>query len=599
MKLFRIRSLAATLLAAGLLLSACGQSDASGRVRNSSLGDGCFATQAAKDSEIKYYQDFLDLSTTTKSEFETIDKAVKELQVLLTDLYNKTTEALNESKAKPSPENSAKVLAVNTELDAKQKELNDLFPKLFETQRNIREYPQFETALQDIQNKPVCESTPETVEQPVIAEGPTESTNNTTSVDNQITTDTTNTISNNQTTKTNVEECQQPLEVEGGVNQVIRVGETVDFVFPSCSEDSYVTVWGDFETGLSVYSNEIVTENKPFIVVRLSSSQPLSGTYFFQQIDRISGTRSPLSQLDLSVIEADAPVPCEGKVPRVEMSAEGVLTAESTCDATKYIQILFINVETGAHVINMMVTHEEGGVYQSGSFYPTLLTGVHEVVAYHVEFGQEIKAFEGARLGEILTFQVQLKAPAPASKPVDELIGRIDLPPFFDVEPNTQAAATPDGASDAGTAKVLIAPTTAGVSCSDSCLENVAKQAGITTPEVQTVEASINGGAWVTLTPESTLPLVDVSNKVSIRVTPKDGSKPVVLTNTLYRAAEALSGSDVAEVVALSVGGEQTITAEPVRSGISPAQTILLALAVLILLVLAMLFMRARRKPRS
>lgn len=612
MKLFRTRSLAATLLAAGLLLSACGQSDASGRVRNSSLGEGCFSTQEEKDKEIRYYQDFLDLSTTTKNEFETIDKAVKELQVLLTDLYNKTTDALNESKANPSPENSAKVVAADTEWNVKQKELNDLYPKLFDSKRNIREYPQFETALQDVQNKPVCESTPVNSAAPPIADGPTEPTIDTTNIDNQITNDTTkaspdtttkntpniinNNIPNNVISTSNIEECRQPLDVTGGVNQVIRVGESLEFLFPLCSTDSYVTIWGDFETGLSVYTNNVIIENKPHVVVRLSSTQPLSGTYFFQQIDRISKTFSAKSQLDLTVIETEETQPCAGKTPNVKMSADGVLTAESTCDATKYIQILFINVETGAHVMNIMVTHKEGGVYQSGSFYPTLLTDVHEVVAYHVEFGKEIKAFEGARLGDILTFQVQLKAPAPASKPVDELIGRIDLPPFFDVEPNTQAAATPDESSNEGTAKILIAPTTAAVSCSDSCLENVAKQAGVTTSEVQTIEASINDAGWVTLTPETRLPLIDVSNKVSIRVTPKDGSNPVVLTNTLYRDTEVMSGANVAETIALGVGGEQTITAAPEPSGSSPAQLMLIAVTVVILLLVAMLFMRARRK---
>jgi hypothetical protein len=588
------RRITATLLAAGLLLSACGQSDASGRIRNSSIGDGCFITQDEKDKEIRYYQDFLDLATTTKNEFETIDKAVKALQFLLTDLYNQTTEALNKSGANPSPENIARVLAVNTELDAKQKELNDLFPKLFEAQRNIREYPQFETVLQDVQNKPVCESTPVTSAALASPEVTTnlEPTPIPSSPDDIIN------DASGKATKTNVEECQQPLKVKGEVNQVIRVGEILEFIFPLCSEDSYVTVWGDFETGLTVYSNEIVTDNKPHVVIRLSSNQPLSGTYFFQQIDRISTTASPKSRLDLSVIEADAPVLCEGKVPRVEMSAEGALLAESTCDATEYIEIRISNIETGHLVVDTVVWNEKGTAYRSDNMDYVYSTDAHEVVAYHVERGKEIDKRIGGRLGDVLTFEFQLK-PKPQKSPGSTVnfFAKVDLPPFFDVEPDTQPASTPDDSYIVVLdPKILIAPTTAGVSCSVSCIENIFKQVGVTTSEVQTIEASINGATWVNLTPETTLPLIDAANKVSVRVTPKDGSKPVVLTNTLYRSPEAMSGSDEAEVVAVSVGGEQTITVEPASSGMSSAQIILIVVAGVILLLLAMLFIRSRRK---
>jgi hypothetical protein len=623
---------AATLLAAGLLLSACGQSDASGRIRNSSLGEGCFATQAEKDKGIGFYQEFIDLSTKTKNEFENIDKAVKENQVLLTTLYNKATEALNELVANPTSENARKVAEADAEYSAKQKEQNNLFPKHSEAKRNIREYPQFEKALTDVKNKPVCESTPETVVQPSIAEEPTEPTDNTPAADtnqiieNQITeipndpiisiptnqiidnetTDNPNntiiSIPNNQSSKANIEGCQQPLEVNGGVSQVIRVGETLEFVFPSCSEDSYVTVWGDFETGLSVYSNKIVTENKPFVVVRLSSSQPLSGTYFFQQTDRISRTGSPLSQLDLSVIEADAPVPCAGKVPRVEVSADGVLTAESTCDETDYIEIRVVNIETGDLVVDM-ITRRTLGNYKLENMFNLFGTEAHEVTAYHVQWDKDAERRYGGRLGDVLSFQFQLKNSDTSSTPKDELIGRIDLPQVFDLEPNTNIGSTStneesssDKANDSTTAKILISATTSGITCSDACSANVIQQSGVAPDNVEKVEASVNGSEWVTLTSGTTLPLLGVSNTVAVRVIPKDGSKSVVLTNTLYRNPEAMSGSDDAEVVARSVGGEQTttITSEPASGSLVPV--ILIVVAGVILLLLAMLFIRSRRK---
>jgi hypothetical protein len=106
----------------------------------------------------------------------------------------------------------------------------------------------------------------------------------------------------------------------------------------------------------------------------------------------------------------------------------------------------------------------------------------------------------------------------------------------------------------------------------------------------------VNGSEWVTLTSGTTLPLIDVSNTVAVRVIPKDGSKSVVLTNTLYRNPEAMSGSDDAEVVARSVGGEQTttITSEPASGSLVPV--ILIVVAGVILLLLAMLFIRSRRK---
>ena len=602
---------AATLLAAGLLLSACGQSDASGRVRNSSIGEGCFATQAAKDSEVKYYQDFIDLSTATKNEFENIDKAVKENQKLLLDLHDKATEVYDEWTANRTPENEAKVTASIAELTAKQKEQDDLFPKFFEAKRNIREYPQFEKALTDVKNKPVCESTPETVVQPSIAEEPTEPTDNTPAADtNQIidneTTDNPNntiiSIPNNQSSKTIIQECQQPLEVNGGVNQVIRVGETLEFVFPSCSEDSHVTLWGDFENGLSVYSNRVVIENKPHVVFRLSSTQALSGTYFFQQINGSTGTFSELSRLDLSIVAPEDNRPCAGKVPKVEMSAEGVLTTKSTCDEAKYIAVQITNIETGDLVVDSVV-RETSDDYRTDSLSYVFGTQAHEVTAYHVQWDKDAERRYGGRLGDVLSFQFQLKNSDTSSTPKDELIGRIDLPQVFDLEPNTNIGSTStneesssDKANDSTTAKILISATTSGITCSDACSANVIQQSGVAPDNVEKVEASVNGSEWVTLTSGTTLPLIDVSNTVAVRVIPKDGSKSVVLTNTLYRNPEAMSGSDDAEVVARSVGGEQTttITSEPASGSLVPV--ILIVVAGVILLLLAMLFIRSRRK---
>ena len=602
---------AATLLAAGLLLSACGQSDASGRVRNSSIGEGCFATQAEKDKGIGFYQEFIDLSTKTKSEFENIEKALKENQILLTDLYNKTTEALNELKANLTAENEAKVVAADAEYSAKQKEQNDLFPKYSEAKRNIREYPQFEAALTEVKNKPVCESTPETVEQPAIAEGPTESTDNTpTAETNQIidneTTEIPNntiiTIPNNQISKTNIEECQQPLEVSGGINQVIRIGESLEFLFPLCSDNAYVTVWGDFKNGLTVYSNEVIIDKKPHVVFRLSSTQPLSGTYFFQQINGSSGTFSQKSRLDLSIVAPEETQPCIGKVPKVEMSADGVLTTKSTCDEAKYIAVQITNIETG-HLVVDTVVPETSDDYRIDSLSYVFGTEAHEVTAHHVQWDKDDERRSGGRIGDVLTFQFQLKKSDTSSSPKDELIGRIDLPPFFDLEPNTNVGSTSNdeelssnSSNESSTAKILISATTSGITCSDACSANVIQQSGVAPENVEKVEASVNGSEWVTLTTGTTLPLLDISNTVAIRVTPKDGSKSVVLTNTLYRDAEALVGSDVAEVVAVSVGGEQTVTVAPEGSGISPSQIILLAVAVIILLAIAMLFIRSRRK---
>ncbi len=602
---------AATLLAAGLLLSACGQSDASGRVRNSSIGEGCFATQAEKDKGIGFYQEFIDLSTKTKNEFENIDKTLKENQVLLTTLYNKSTEALNELVANPTSENAKKVAEADAEYSAKQKEQNNLFPKHFEAKRNIREYPQFEKALTDVKNKPVCESTPETVEPPAIAEGPTEPTDNTPAADtNQIidneTTDNSNntiiSIPNNQSSKTIIQECQQPPRITGGTNQVITVGETLEFVFPLCTVDSYFTLWGDFENGLSVYSSKVLVENKMRAVFRLSSTQPLSGTYFFQEIDRITQTVSPKTQLDLTIVSPEDNRPCAGKVPRVEVSADGVLTAESTCDETDYIEIRVVNIETGDLVVDM-ITRRTLGNYKLENMFNLFGTEAHEVTAYHVQWDKDAERRYGGRLGDVLSFQFQLKNSDTSSTPKDELIGRIDLPQVFDLEPNTNIGSTStneesssDKANDSTTAKILISATTSGITCSDACSANVIQQSGVAPDNVEKVEASVNGSEWVTLTSGTTLPLIDVSNTVAVRVIPKDGSKSVVLTNTLYRNPEAMSGSDDAEVVARSVGGEQTttITSEPASGSLVPV--ILIVVAGVILLLLAMLFIRSRRK---
>ena len=602
---------AATLLAAGLLLSACGQSDASGRVRNSSIGEGCFATQAEKDKGIGFYQEFIDLSTKTKNEFENIDKTLKENQVLLTTLYNKATEALNELVANPASENARKVAEADAEYSAKQKEQNNLFPKHSEAKRNIREYPQFEKALTDVKNKPVCESTPETVVQPSIAEEPTEPTDNTPAADtnqiieNQITeipNDPIISIPNDQSSKTIIQECQQPPRITGGTNQIISVGETLEFVFPLCTVDSYFTLWGDFENGLSVYSSKVLFNNKIKAVFRLSSTQPLSGTYFFQEIDRITQTVSPKTQLDLTIVSPEDNRPCAGKVPRVEVSADGVLTAETTCDETDYIEIRVVNIETGDLVVDM-ITRRTLGNYKLENMFNLFGTEAHEVTAYHVQWDKDAERRYGGRLGDVLSFQFQLKNSDTSSTPKDELIGRIDLPQVFDLEPNTNIGSTStneesssDKANDSTTAKILISATTSGITCSDACSANVIQQSGVAPDNVEKVEASVNGSEWVTLTSGTTLPLIDVSNTVAVRVIPKDGSKSVVLTNTLYRNPEALSGSDDAEVVARSVGGEQTttITSEPASGSLVPV--ILIVVAGVILLLLAMLFIRSRRR---
>jgi hypothetical protein len=576
------RRLAATLLVAGLLLSACGQSDAAGRVRNSSLGEGCFATQAEKDKGVQFYQEFIALSTKSKNEFNEVDKAVKEVQFQLTDLNNKVSTALKELETNRTTENEEKVAAADAEWTAKQNEANELYAKLFEAQRNIREYPQFEAALKEIENKPVCEPTQNSVAAPVVTQDATNSIVN-------------DTIPSGEVSTTNIEECQQPLEVTGGINQVIRVGESLEFIFPLCSSDSYVTLWGDFENGLSVYSNEIVTDNKPHVVFRLSSTQPLSGTYFFQQIDRISRTRSPKSQLDLTIVQPEEIQLCVGRAPNVEMSADGVLTAEFTCDDADYIEIQVTNIETGHTVVNILVP-ETSDNYRPGSMSHLYGTDTFEVTAYHVQWARMNKPIVN-RIGDVLTFQFQLKPEKKGESLPYEPLGIISLPPFFDPEPNTETSSTSDKGNESTTVKILIAPTTSGVSCGDACTTAVIQQSGVASENVEKIEASVNGSEWVILTPDLTLPLLDITNTVAIRVTPKDGSKPVVLTNTLYRDAEAMSGANVAEVIALSVGGEQTITAAPGRSGISPAQTILLAVAVVILLALAMLFMRTRRKP--
>jgi hypothetical protein len=125
----------------------------------------------------------------------------------------------------------------------------------------------------------------------------------------------------------------------------------------------------------------------------------------------------------------------------------------------------------------------------------------------------------------------------------------------------------------------------------------VVKQSGIEPTKVQTVEASVNGSAWETVTPELLLPLAVATTTIQLRVTPKDGSKPVVLSTTVHKDAATINESTESQTLIVAGSGTQIVEVVPQDdSSGSTTFIVLIAIAVIILLLLATLYMRARRK---
>jgi hypothetical protein len=602
-----LRRLAAVFIASGLLLSACGQSD-SGRVRNSSIGESCFATQADKDEQVNFLKDFVDLANQTQTTYEQAKKDLDDHMIAMTDITNRLYAAIAEAGKVGTQDSVDRAKLAETEWDLGSTKQGDLSQKLADANRSRRDYSYQAELYVTAKNKPVCETS--------VAQNTTQTTDTTpttfatTSSQAPVEQDTSqlpdvinNDIVNNSdenATKANVSECKQAPDLNGKSNEVLRVGETLEFTFPRCSSTSYITLSGDFSEGLTVYSNEVTIEDKPHVIFLLSSSAPLSGTYFFQQID--SATSSLKSQLDLTFIAAESEALCAGKVPDVQMDAHGVLTAKKTCAEADRIRILIKNITNDRLVVDTVVDHQENEIRIPGSLSDIFGTDEHEVEAVHVKVSEDKYGTVFGRMGDVLNFQFQLKDKKATSDGSFDNNRTIDVPPLFDSEPRSDALPTSDSSDAASeetpqarSAKILLSPETTGMSCSESCVESVAKQANIKPANVETIEASVNGAAWVTLTPEVLIPLVATDNSVAIRVTPKGGGKPVVLTTALYRDTDAMSGVNEAELITVSAAGEQTITFAETSSGISPILIVLIALLVLALLAIALVVARKKR----
>lgn len=632
MNRLRSRSIAATLLAAGLLLSACGQSDASGRIRNSSPEGECYETQEKKDSEVAFYQSQADEARRLGERLDELKKKQDDLGAAYTAMLPPEGETWQSLYAKIDKTSQA-------ELDW-DKMMEEVYQANLAAAAAASEYaaakievralPQYNNNLGQASEKPVCvtitqaplpdnpdsqTATPEATPD-LVPESAPEGQPNVTPEPSVPTTD--NSVSQSAAPEPQIitpatpsdAECLTPPVLSAGSHYALRVGEDLVLEIPLCEqwgEDAGITIGSEATVNSRVEVSVKSMKGKNTAFIQFRGTQPATTVFNIRQ----SNLRAPYQQSEkthffITVVPVETQDPCKDTTPDVSIDSDGIITAKSECDAATRIDMKVFDAETKELKAHWWVNTEN--VFTSVSMKEFFGARKHVIESTH--------GILSVPVGSVNWYEFQLEdeSTKQPDQPFDPL-GIVELPPILNVDPENEPAS--ESSSDTGgqtsdnnesankdalavsPAVVVVEPRTTSIRCDEACTDNVVKQSGIEPAKVQTVEASVNGSAWETVTPELLLPLAIATTTIQLRVTPKDGSKPVVLSTTVHKDAATINESTESQTLIVAGSGTQIVEVVPQDDSAGSTIFIVLIIALLAGLVIVVISVLPRIKRKS
>jgi hypothetical protein len=404
-------------------------------------------------------------------------------------------------------------------------------------------------------------------------------------------------------------ECLTPPVLSAGSHYALRVGEDLVLEIPLCEqwgEAAGITIGAEGEVNSRVEVSVKSMKGKNTAFIQFRGTQPFTTVFDIRQ----SNLRAPYQKSEktlffITVVPVETQDPCKDTTPDVSINADGVITAKSECDAATRIDIKVFDAETKELKAHWWANTEN--VFTSVSLKQFFGTRKHVIESTH--------GIHSLPVGSVNWYEFQLEdeSTQQPDQPFDPL-GIVELPPILNVDPENEPAS--ESSSDTGgqtsnnnepankdalavsPAVVVVEPRTTSIRCDEACTDNVVKQSGIEPTKVQTVEASVNGSAWETVTPELLLPLAVATTTIQLRVTPKDGSKPVVLSTTVHKDAATINESTESQTLIVAGSGTQIVEVVPQDDSSGSTTFIVLIIALLagLLIVVIRVLPRIKRK---
>jgi ElaB/YqjD/DUF883 family membrane-anchored ribosome-binding protein len=581
------RSIAATLLAAGLLLSACGQSDASGRIRNSSPEGECYETQEKKESEVAFYQSQADEARRLGERLDELKKKQDDLGAVYTAMLPKDGETWASLYAK-----------IDNTSDAAQDEWAQMMEEVYQASlaaaaaadeyaaanNEYRALPQYNHFLAQASEKAVCVTTI-----------PVESVPETSIPETQITTP----------VEQDNDACLNAPNISTGTNYTLRQGEELVLEVPLCpqwGESAGVLLGADGSVNSRIESNVTSANGVNTAFIRITGSVSFTTSFWMSQSKRSwPYADSEKSYFSVTVVPVETIDPCVDKTPDVSMNNDGILTGRSDCDAATHWEMVVTDAETNEIKAHWALkNNQEPYISEDLREY----FGTRKYIIESSHFVQSSNGANKRRVGLTNRYEFQFKAPS--NNQIDQRfdpLGIVDLPPVLFVEPVSESDSDSQSSDDAepivSPAIAVVEPRTTSIKCDEACTDNVVKQSGIEPAKVKEVEVSVNGSAWETLTPELVLPLALEATTIQLRVTPTGTERPVVLSTTVYKNAAAVNASTDSQTLIVSGSGTQSVEVEVTAddSGSTTFIVLIIALLVGLLILIITVLPRIRRKP--
>jgi hypothetical protein len=479
-----------------------------------------------------------------------------------------------------------------------------------------RALPQYNLLLAAATDKPVCETiTPEVPSsnnsEPVTSTSETPAPE--TSQPQNIEPDTTVSQASSSETPTDTptdqtkDDCLNPPDIPTGTDYTFRRGEEMTVEIPLCpewGESAGIVLGADGDVNSQVLTLFPSTTGTKTAVLRIAGQSLFTTSFWVYQIKQsFPYAESEKRYFSVTIVPAETVDPCADTTPDVSLNSDGILTGKSDCDAATHWEMILIDTETKETKAHWVINNSKE---------PSTRRDLGKFIGkrkYFIESSHLVIADDDSskrRVGLTSWYELQLDILSTGSnEPQFDPLGTIDLPPVLYTEPDSESApgsepnsqTSDDDKPAVSPAFVVVEPRATSTTCDQTCTNNVVQQSGIAPEKVKAVEVSVDGSAWETLTPNLLLPLTSEATTIQLRVSPTDNARPVVLSTTLYKNAAAINDSTESQTLIVSGSGTQSVEVVAADDGSLPTTWIvLIAIAVIILLLLATLYMRARRK---
>ena len=611
--------IAAGLLATGLLLSACGQSDASGRIRNSAPEGECYETQEMKDSEVAFYQSRADEARRLGELREELKKQQDETSAAYNSMLPKDGETWASLSAKVDRNSQVAVDEWDAMMEAVLQAniaASEAAGKYAAANNEYRDLPQYNHYLAVATGKPVCETNIPVAPNSDNSEPETSTPEN--SQPENVEPDTTVSEASSSEAPTDAptdqtkDECLNPPDIPTGTDYTLRQGEEMTVEIPLCpewGESAGIVIGADSAVNSRVVTTFPPTNGTKTAFIRITGTNLFTTSFWVYQVKQsFPYAESEKRYFSVTVVPVETVDPCADKTPEVSMNSDGILTARKDCKAATHVEMIVSDVETKeirAHFHVLM----RGDTYKT-----PVVRNYFGTRRYVIESSYLLRLSDGAsesRVGLTNWIEFQFDNPSIEQNQPTDPLGIAELPPVLSVEPEPQPDSESEPQSDAqasdddkpavSPAFVVVEPRTTSITCDQACTDNVVQQSGIEPEKVKAVEVSVDGSVWESLTPNLLLPLTTEETTIQLRVTPTESERPVVLSTTVYKNAAAINESTESQTLIVSGSGTQSV--EVVEDDDSSSSTTLIILIVAILaglLVVAVAVLpRVRRKTKT